>query len=131
MEVSLKDGKVCGIQYRGAATEPKPSPRNPTPEKQTDPVVAEGPSEKMYVEVVQMLPGGGALINLEIPIPGSRGGFTEKFGYSAEVPKSAEGDRFEALGAPAGGLASKKRTPIQAALVLFSFCWFSNATGEI
>ena len=29
------------------------------------------------------------------------------------------------------GLASKKRTPIQAALMSFSFCWFSKATGEI
>jgi hypothetical protein len=28
------------------------------------------------------------------------------------------------------GLASKKWTPIQAALMSFSFCWFSNATGE-
>jgi hypothetical protein len=29
------------------------------------------------------------------------------------------------------GLASKKWTPIQAALMSFSFCRFSNATGEI
>jgi hypothetical protein len=28
------------------------------------------------------------------------------------------------------GLASKKRTPIQAALMSFSLCCFSNATGE-
>ncbi len=28
------------------------------------------------------------------------------------------------------GLASIKWTPIQAALMVFSFCWFSNATGE-
>jgi|GEM_PF-5774735 len=28
------------------------------------------------------------------------------------------------------GLASKKWTPIQAALMSFGFCWFSNATGE-
>ena len=31
----------------------------------------------------------------------------------------------------AHGLASKKWTPIQAALMVFSFCWFSNATGEM
>ncbi len=29
------------------------------------------------------------------------------------------------------GLASKKWTPIQAALMVFSFCWFSKATGEM
>jgi len=29
------------------------------------------------------------------------------------------------------GLASKKRTPIQAAMMSFSFCLFSKATGEI
>ncbi len=39
--------------------------------------------------------------------------------------------RFFVVPSSLFGLASKKWTPIQAALMVFSFCWFSNATGEM
>ena len=63
--------------------------------------------------------------------PDSLRGIADLCLYQIKRVEKDSRERITHLVAEGIGLASIKWTPIQAALMSFSFCWFSKATGEI